>query len=365
METKDITLRDIDNMSAAQYQSRLSDPEFRKHVNELTKVVPVDAALVDAAPVEVIVPVTEVPAATAPTQKEYRYQPTDEHGRKLGGEQVIRYSTDQELAEKLRDQNVLLVRKLREVTRKNFLNIPEEQTTLAKFEGPIELTETPLTAEERFQIGQDLQDPTKFNEGRDRLLESAFGVKPEVLRNRLNSMGQTQVQQGALNNYTSFLFETPDYNRSPENDQTLTAYMVKNELPPTVEGFKYAHSKVKAAGLLLDPPPVQEVTVQPPALPAPVAPVAQNSQSPVVSETRIGQNEQPQTKRQVPVPSGLNDRVSSSSTPRSEGITVTLADIDKMPSAEYKQRVKDPAFRALVNKLELEKNQRMAAKVSQ
>ena len=62
-----------------------------------------------------------------PVEKIYKYQPTDETGRPIGGVQVIKYTTPEELADKLRDQNVLLVRKLREQTRKVRLGVVEEE----------------------------------------------------------------------------------------------------------------------------------------------------------------------------------------------------------------------------------------------
>lgn len=368
----EITLASVDQMSAHDFAQKMqSDPTFRETVDRLSAPeVDVPMPEVQPAPAPVDAPPT---APVVGTIREHRFQPVDEFGRKLGGEQVIRYTSPEELAQKLTDQNVLLVRKLREVTRKQTLGIqdPVEESSLPRFEGPIALEEHDLSAEDRFQIAQDLQDPEKFKEGRDRLLESAFGVKPSALRNTLNDISMRQLQQDALNQYTIFLSETTDYIRNSENDQTLTAYMRKHGLPPTVEGFKYAHDKVKTAGLLVDTPPVHEVTVPPAPTPAPPAlapvpePVVANSQPPVAAGTRIDSAVQPQTKRQVIVPSGLNDRVSSNSTPRSEGITISLADIDNMPSAQYKKWIQVPVNRELVNRLEKEKLERQRMSMPQ
>lgn len=315
---------------------------------------------------EIVVPTAEAPApevvvTPAPEQKRYRYQPTDEFNRPIGGEQVILYTTEQELADKLRDQNVSILRKLREVTRKQRLGITdaddEVPAELPRYEGPAPLAAKELGADERFQIAQDISDPENFNRGRDRLLESAFGVSPEALRNRINSLEQTQVQQKALQDFQVFASQTEDFYPSAENNQTLTAYMVKNGIAPTVDNFKYAHSKLKAAGLLLDAPPVhEENTVL--SAPAPTITEEANSQPPVAAESRITPEVQPQTKRQVAVPSGLNDRVSSATAPRSEGISITLKDINKMPTEEYKKKLSDPSFRALVDKLEKEAENR-------
>src|ERR1700744_3831822 len=68
-----------------------------------------------------VVPVPEVQVE----EKRYSYQPTDGDGRPIGGLQVIKYKTPEELAEKLAEQNSLLLRKLREETRKTRLGIVE------------------------------------------------------------------------------------------------------------------------------------------------------------------------------------------------------------------------------------------------
>ena len=56
----------------------------------------------------------------------FEFQPTDALGRPLGGKQVIKYHTPDELPQKLVEQNVELVRKLREVTRKQTLGIEDD-----------------------------------------------------------------------------------------------------------------------------------------------------------------------------------------------------------------------------------------------
>src|SRR5258708_3663370 len=70
---------------------------------------------------------TEVPIETpAVEEKTYVYQPTDEQGRPIGGKQVIKYVTQEDLVSKLQEQNVLILRKLRSETRKNRLGITDE-----------------------------------------------------------------------------------------------------------------------------------------------------------------------------------------------------------------------------------------------
>jgi hypothetical protein len=398
-----LTLADIDNMPSAEYKQRLlSDPKFIEEVEALfqgpnapavaarpVSAPPseeIDPSIPDAptttgpkstsvrdrierpvdapepvapAPVAAVPPPEPAPVAEAP-ELVYEYQPMDEHNRPLGGKQVIKYRTPDELARKLTEQNVLLVRKLRQVTRENRLGINKDEApkSATRFT-EIEFKEKPLSAEERFQLTQDLNDPEKFASARDRLLESAVGVSPAELRRTLNDQNMTLLQMRAKENFITFTqqneFATGDLTTDTENTQTLTDWMFKNKLAPTVENYELAYSHLRSAGLLNEAPVVQQVPVpQPPAV-VPVETVAPKAQEPVVVESRIAPVEPVQPKRHSPVPSGLNDRVSSASgVSPTTASSVTLADIDKMSADEFKKAAKNPAFVALVNRLETE-----------
>ena len=113
----------------------------------------------------IVAPVTtepvEQPVVAELPELRYEYQPTDEHGRPLGGMQVIKYKTPDELATKLAGQNTELLRKLREVTRKQKLGITDDvqlpdDAEIQEFVTPQPKT---LSAEELFNLSQDLQDP--------------------------------------------------------------------------------------------------------------------------------------------------------------------------------------------------------------
>jgi len=328
-------------------------------------------------PVAPVVAAPEVPAPAPVEQKRYTYQPKDKEGRPIGGVQVILYTTEEELRDKLVNQNIELVQKLRQVTKEQRLgtHVEEIPADAERFTNIVEFKPRTLSAQERFELSQKLNDPEKFDEARDQLLESAVGVPPSQLAKNLNEQQLYILQMRARENYRDFL-EVPNsgYHNSPENRQLLTDWMFKNELAPTVKNFLYASSKLKEAGLLFEAPVVQQADPASPAPAAPVAPVAPapvvkepNPQVPAVPESRITPPVEPQAKRHSHVPSGLNDRVSSNSGANSLaplGPSVTLADIDKMPADQYKLRMKDPEFAKLVNKLYDEADARRRARVN-
>jgi hypothetical protein len=203
------------------------------------------------------------------------------------------------------------------------------------------------------------------------MFEASVGMKPDVLRQTLNNQQLLMFQLTAKSNYDIFEKQTPEFYPCAENKQVLTAWMFKKKLNPTVAMFNLAFSTLKGAGLLLDSPIVREVTPAPvPSVPTvgPTAPAPSTepkvSPVPVATESRITPVEQPQTKRQVRVPSGLNSSNASDSTTSGVTTDITLDDIDNMPSEEYKKKLRNPAFAKLVNDLQRAADARKRAPVS-
>jgi hypothetical protein len=335
--------------------------------------VPVEAPVVESV---VVVPATEpavvesVVVPPVPVQKRYEYQPVDEHNRSLGGRQVILYTTQDELVEKLQLQNVELIRKLRSVSRDARLGRSKDDIApeVERIEPLVNFAEKPLSAEDRFTISQQLNDPEKFESARDKLFESAVGVTPDILRKTLNETQMQTQQLMARQNAQEWLYQHPEFYQCQENIDTVVDYMVKNGLKPVVKNFEFAQTQMQEAGLLLSSPIVREAPVPASVTPAP-APVveAPKLQEPAPESVRI--NEIPVSqggtppaviptveKRQSHAPSSLNNRISSSTgnnaSAASEIEKLTHADIERMPSDEYKRNLTNPAFAKHVNELE-------------
>jgi hypothetical protein len=295
-------------------------------------------------PIEVLIPQT-------PEQPDlrYEYQPTDEHGRSIGGRQVLIYKTPDDLAEKLRDQNVQLLRKLRQVTRNNRLGIDESQIPedAERVNRLPQVEKKPLTPEERFQLSQDLNDAAKFESARDRLLESA-GYNEMIERQKAQDLKLARLE--AVSNAQVFLNGHSEFWACTENLQVMTDWMVKNELQPSVSNFERAYSMMQEAGLLLVPPIVREEV--PVVAPKPAPENTELNATPVVPVTRISEPVQPQQPSPARVPSGLNSRVASNTGIAPSTATLTLAELERMSSNDYKQRLlSDRTFAEQANKI--------------
>lgn len=334
--------------------------------------IPTVAAPTSAVPVAelVVTPAASAPAVpeVAPVaelpEKRHTWQPTDENDRPIGGAQVIIYKTEQELIEKMQEKSVLLLRQLRKERREKALGQTQERVDDAeKFQNVVEFKPRDLSADERFHISQDLVNPETFADARDRLLESAFGVKPSVLASTLNDANRFMIQQRAVENYVEFI-NTSGFVDTPESRALVTGWVGTRNLAPTVANFKLAQARLTEAGLLQDAPVVHQEPVPTAAPVAAVAPVVEEPkpQVPTTASPALAKTES-QEKRHSHVPSGLTASIASpaGSLPVG-GVSMTLADIDKMPADEYKTRSKDPKFLQLVNQLEEDAMKRRRAR---
>jgi len=301
----------------------------------------------------VIVP--EPVVVTIEPEKEYRFQPKDESGRKIGGEQVIKYRTQDELVQKLTEQNINIHRALREQTKKQRLgivdaeSIPEEAP---KFNLPLDFSPRQLTPDERVKLSRDLLDPEMSEEATNTLFEAALGRKPQVLMKEFSSLSADVLSLRAKIESDAFMEGTPDYYPCRENFDAITGWMVKNDLAPVRQNFGLAFDTLKELGIMIGAPaetlaPVvplemEEVIHEEPIVEVPVREKIPEAVIPTV----------PVAPRVTPPPTGLkgNDTVPLAPKPK-----YTLADINKMSGEDYKKRLlHEKGFPEIVEKLEQE-----------
>ena len=288
-------------------------------------------------------------------EKVYRYQPTDDEGRAIGGPQVIKYHTQEELTEKLQEQNVLLIRKLRKETRNNRLGILENEIIpddAQRFTGIVELKPRQLSDEERYEISRKLLDPATAYEATSTLLEAELGAPLKTFSEAFQGLQQDQIKLRARLEADAFVASNPDYYKCGENFEAITSWMLRYDLAPVKDNFQKAYETLKSQRILINGPAV----VQEPA-PVPVV------EKPVVVVP-------PPVQPVVGISSGLNRDNSSDvgALPQSGSdvvyevirggqkvILTGLQAISAMPSEEYKNRLlHDKDFAKKVDKLESE-----------
>jgi hypothetical protein len=319
----------------------------------------VSLAPVAAAPVAapVVAPVAPVVPAELPELR-YEWQPTDDMDKPIGGVQVILYRTDAEKFQKMQEKTVLLLRQLRKERVNKALGTPEERIDNAEqFQNVTEFKPRSLKPDEAFAISQGLMNPETCVAAQESLMEATFGVKPAVLASTLNKFTRREIQAQAVENYIEFV-NTTGFLDTPENRTLVTGWLGTRNLAPTVANFSIAQTRLTEAGLLQTAPVVRPEPVNVPTPAVVVAPVAEEPkpQVPTTPQPALAAPEL-QAKRQGHVPSGLTPSVASptasiSSDTSVGGFSLTLVEIDKMSSDEYKRRLRDPKFAQYVNKLE-------------
>lgn len=334
----------------------------------------------------------ETPVATLPEQR-YEYQPTDADGRPVGGKQVIKYTSQDELIFKLQEQNTQLIRKLREETKNNRLGIstPEKiDDSAPRFKNIVKFEPQVLTKEQRVQLSRDLLDEDTFDTAVTTIFESASGIKAQDLRTTLTDLQQDNMNLKAQREADKFTAKNPEYIGCPENVQALTNWMLRYDLAPVAENFQKAYDTLRSADLLVTSLEVTPAPVYTPSVPAFVPDPVVENQTPLVEEHV---REEIPVENQVPletviepvvakpvvsrVPTGLNRGNSGTAgavTPLADEIVYEyiqrdgqgrqvgekkvfkgLAAVNAMSGDEYKRRMfTDKNFIRTVEKLEAE-----------
>jgi hypothetical protein len=295
-------------------------------------------------------------------EKTHSYQPTDENGKPLGGRQVLKYRTPEELTAKLEEQTILLIRRLRAETRKNRLGLTDDEEIPAeapRVSTPVEFSQT-MTPDERYQLARDLNiDPERLDETTKAIFESTFGASPEVLKETIRQLQEDSANTKARIEGEAFVRDNADYFPCVRNLQAITLWMTKRNLAPVRENFKFAYDTLKAANVL-DEWPATEATAAPPE-PAPVVPVVEPKvEPPPVQPGRIPSGLNKTTATDIgPTRAGADEITFELQVGSEKRVYKGLAAIEAMPADEYKRRtLKDPSFAKREEKLRLEAAER-------
>jgi hypothetical protein len=324
--------------------------------------------------------------APAAEKKRYEYQPKDDEGRNLGRPQVIIYETQDELIQKLTEQNMLVIKEMRNLKKNNRLGILEKETipeNAPRFSQPVEFHPQELTVDEKIALARDLSDPLKMEAAFDKLTAAKFGAPAEKIREAITHTQQGMTDAQVRQEVSYFLQNTPEYYACKENFDTIYNWMIRYNLEPTRENFSMAFHRLNDAGILLQNSGVlapvagptvivQEgpdtIVVQPPApiAEAPAAPaVPAVEEQPAYQRINTGlsgtgtsgggpqMSTAPGSEIVYTIPAVIEQGPGGTSILRRQAVTVSgLKAIDAMPPEEYKQRFNhEPGFKERVNKL--------------
>ncbi len=289
-----------------------------------------------------------VPDAPVSKKFEIRYQPIDDSGNAIGGEQVVKYEAETEISathpliQQLIKNHMESIKGMRKLVKNARLGITEEVKESIPETAPRYSAEDEVT----------------------RFTEADFpGLVPEIARKKADALNRNQdetIQNRALLEANAFTAAEPRYVRSNDNMGTLLNWMVKNNLKPVRANFQLAFDTLVAEGILLLPPTKREEATVP--VVAPIANSGELSAAPPVASRITEPAVAPEKRPVAGVGTGLTDNNSSHVEPitrdplvdgfilevvvRDEKGKATgqvkvykgLEALDRMPSEEYKRR---------------------------
>jgi hypothetical protein len=197
----------------------------------------------------------------------------------------------------------------------------------------------PLTATERLQTVAELQNPATVDKGVTRVLESVMGPMEEERQRRQRETARAMTES-AVQAASAFYERTPEWYPSEHNKTTLTEYMKRMRLEPTLENFTRSFEELSAAKLL-----------QP--IPAEGSPEEVESEEDDTERNAHGQRNAPAATPKPKTPSrvstGITQRDISGSPPRpTTRLKYSREQLANMSKEDYKQIM-------LTDRLELER----------
>lgn len=118
----------------------------------------------------------------------------------------------------------------------------------------------PLTAAERMQVAADITNPGAVDTAVTRVIESVIGPVKELQRDRAAER-EERAERAAVAAVNAFMAQTPEYYRTPHNNQLLVEYMKTYRLDNSkVESYTHAFERLSAVPGLLQVAPLEDET---------------------------------------------------------------------------------------------------------
>jgi hypothetical protein len=149
---------------------------------------------------------------------------------------------------------------------------------------------------------------------------------------RVATLDQQEAEDYALAEANAFMDEYTDYYRVPQNAEILTAELRAQNMPMTRGNLAAVYESLLGTGRLIPMPEQADGEVLPPAVAAPPS-------------------KPPSQPRSISTGLRSSDASAMRPAPVPKKPIVTRADLERMPRAEYNERLRDPAFRRAVDQL--------------
>ena len=180
-------------------------------------------------------------------------QPTNDKGEPIGSPHVYEADTMEELLEKVAAGVANGTKKIHELSRQVKLGTPAKLETPEGLKDAVEYTppvKRQLTADEQFELTQQLKDPTTVGKAIRKVLEAELGRTPEQLAQELEQARQDAQATREYYEAKSFLDAHPEYLPTTENGLVLRDWLVARKKAVTAQNLEIAFKACLDDGLL-------------------------------------------------------------------------------------------------------------------
>lgn len=210
----------------------------------------------------------------------------------------------------------------------------------ARVPQPLKTQSRELTPADKLRLATDITDPDKMVDAVTEIVTHAQGgTSPREITTRLASMTDEQRDQYYKDEAVGFVQATPDYYPVQQNRDKLFAALKDNGLDLTRNNLALVYQTLSDQGEMIAWPTE-------PTDGRPNGQMREDQPSPEPNPPS------PTTTRPRSVSTGIRNSDASASAPLpATPKKLTRADIERMPRAEYQEKLRDPAFRKAVDAL--------------
>jgi hypothetical protein len=286
------------------------------------------------------------------------------------GVQVFKGKTQKEVISALGKAQINASKKIRTQEQEKRILIANEPADVD--EPQVRLKPRVLTADEQWQISNDLSDPAKATKALDRYIEIRLGGPIEQVVEKVTSHENDLEYRRARNEAEAFIKETPEFYNTEDNRIALATYVESNGWASTKRNLRKAFVLLSDDGKLEQrpseqvlTPAVEEVSTTSSAV-AVELPVSKADASTVSAATPSTQPTSAAPAKPAGLPEGTRVRPGSSSTgmsPRQSSVRtggaapaipvgLTAEEYHRLPTSTIKHKYKsDAVFKTAVDKL--------------
>jgi hypothetical protein len=212
-----------------------------------------------------------------------------------------------------------------------------------------------FSADERFEVGAGLQDPSQAPETVAKIIERHLGKPLAEVRNILGKEDLAAKQAEILRVSNEFMTETPEFLPCKHNEDLMYGYLDARNAAISKKNLSIAFERLKEAGLLVFRPDNAVVDEEPAAEVVETPPAAVVTEPAVVTTTPgQGPGGLPATtavtvRERTTSSSGIRLQDVSGARPTKGAPKYTWAQVEAMPKEQYKNLLEtDPEFKAFV-----------------